>query len=196
MFNLNRNKPHTAIPPVTVALLFATAISACSVSEQILVDDFVEPVTEITEVSEFSFGFDINEYRIRPEDVFFSNQNEVPNIFLPDTLSMTEAQRNAGFRVQIISSQDVREVEMVRAVFLEWLFDHVKDYDPEAYILFRQPFFRLHVGDFRSRSDAIAFNNIVKRRFPDAWVVHDQINPENITLRRIPPQSSDNSDNR
>lgn len=172
--------PAIAIPGV---LAFAL-VAGCATVQETVEEEPSEQIAEVAAPVEFSFEFDINEYRIRPEDVFFSNQNEVPDVFLPDTLSMTEAQRNAGFRIQIISSQDVREVEMARAAFLQWLFDHVNEYDPEAYILFRQPFFRLHVGDFRSRTEALTFNNIVKRRFPDAWVVHDQINPDNITVRK------------
>jgi hypothetical protein len=174
-------------------ILFSMVIIAgCATIEESTTDVQVDEPVEIPAASEFSFGFDINELRLKPEDVFFSNQNDVPDLFLPDTLSLTEAQRNAGFRVQIISSQDVREVELARAAFLEWQFDYVKEYDPETYILFRQPFFRLHVGDFRSRAEAIAFNNIVKRRFPDAWVVHDQINPDNITIRVIPANNESN----
>ncbi|MCC5925388.1 MAG: SPOR domain-containing protein [Bacteroidetes bacterium] len=166
-----------------LAISCVFAVYGCSTTEVLK-----EPVPEEAETresmtEEFHFGFDIDDFRIRPTDAFFSVENEIPEIFQPDSTLISESARNAGFRIQIISSQDVREVEELRRKFNQWIFEEIPQYDPETYILFRQPFFRLRVGNFRSRAEAIEFNNIVKRKFPESWVVHDQIDPENITHR-------------
>lgn len=162
-------------------------VSACATPETLQVSEEEVPVAEEVAETEFSFGFDISEYRIRATDAFQSVDNEIPELFQPDSTQMSESARNAGFRIQIISSQDVREVEELRRQFNQWMFDEIPEYDPETYILFRQPFFRLRVGDFRSRAEAIEFNSIVRRKFPGSWVVHDQIDPENITRRNPQP---------
>lgn len=136
------------------------------------------------EAAGFSFGFDIDEYRIKPESVFYTLENTIPEPFQVDPTNVDAAQRNSGFRVQIISTQDVRLAERLQSEFKEWLYNEVPEYEAESYLLFRQPFYRLHVGNFFSRAEAIEFSRVVKRRFPDAWVVFDQIDPEKITRRR------------
>ena len=164
--------------------LLILVIAGCASTVEITAEEEVSEAAVSPESVEFEFGFDITEYRVRPENVFYSNENNIPEVFEIDESSMSEAQRNAGFRVQIISTQDVRLVEEIRREFTEWMYQDVPEYEPETYILFRQPFFRLHVGNFRSRTDAIEFSALVKRKYPDAWVVHDQIDPENITVKQ------------
>jgi len=148
-----------------------------------------EPVTESAEtvapVSSYTFDFDIDALRITPDAIFYTRDNQIPAVFQVDQSGLSEAQRNAGFRVQIISTSDVRLAENVQREFNTWLGENLPNYDPETYIQFRQPFYRLHVGNFFSRSDAIEFNNIIKRRFPDAWVVHDIIDPDKLTRIQI-----------
>jgi hypothetical protein len=158
-------------------------IASCTSTQTAIAPSEDDTDTEELVSSEFSFGFDIQDYRIIPNDAFFSIENEVPSIFQPDSTLISAASRNAGFRIQLISSQDMREVEDLRRVFNQWMFDEIHQYETETYILFRQPFFRLRVGNFRSRSEAIKFNNVVKRKFPGSWVVHDQIDLDNITRK-------------
>lgn len=161
-------------------------VTGCAAAGEVIDTESELKVSDVQESAEFSFQFDIDEYRIRPEYAFFATENEIPVIFQPDSSRISESARNAGFRIQLVSTQDVRQVEELRRKFNQWIFEEVDEYDAQSYIIFRQPFFRLHVGNFRSRAEAIEFNNIVKRKFPEAWVVHDQIDTENIT-RRITP---------
>jgi hypothetical protein len=44
------------------------------------------------------------------------------------------------------------------------------------------------VGDFKSRADAIEFAQVVKRKFPDAWVVFDTIDSNSITTKTVTEQ--------
>ncbi|MCH8494861.1 MAG: hypothetical protein LAT57_04420 [Balneolales bacterium] len=168
------------IPSVLIILV----IAGCASTAEITAEEEVKDAATSPESVEFDFGFNIEEYRVRPENIFYSNENNIPEVFEIDESSMSEAQRNAGFRVQIISTQDVRLVEEMRREFSEWMYQDIPEYEPETYILFRQPFFRLHVGNFRSRTEAIEFSTFVKRKYPDAWVVHDQIDPESITVKQ------------
>lgn len=156
-------------------------VTSCAPSKEVVSDDVSIPEEAVSEAEAYTMPIDMNEYRLRPQDAFFSVENELPEVFQPDSTMFTETEVNAGFRIQIISSQEVTIVEEARRAFNQWLYEDVADYQAETYILFRQPYFRLHVGNFKSRAKAIEFNTIVKRKFPDAWIVHDQIDPDQLT---------------
>lgn len=88
--------------------------------------------------------------------------------------------RNSGFRIQITNTRDVREAESLRRQFDEWVLTELESTTVYSYVIFRQPYYRVHVGDFRNRAAAQEFSSRVKERFPDAWVVIDQIVPERV----------------
>ena len=53
-----------------------------------------------------------------------------------------------GYRVQVISTDDIDEANMVRAEIYE------KTAKKEVYIIFEPPFYKVKVGDFTSKSEA------------------------------------------
>lgn len=154
---------------------------SCAGTSAVVIEPDAEEAAPVESTPAYAFAFDISTYRITADAVFYTRENEIPEVFQVDQRGLTEMQRNAGFRVQIISTSDVRLVEELQREFLKWMDEFVPDYDPETYIQFRQPFYRLHVGNFFSRADAITLNTIIKRKYPDAWVVHDVIDPDAIT---------------
>ena len=119
------------------------------------------------------------EHRTHLSDRFSSIETEIPDSFLRETvIEEPEIDETAGFRVQIISTRDVALADSVRDEFRVWAAERIEGYQPEAYIFFRQPYYRVRVGDFNNRRRAINFSNMLKNRYPDAWIVHDRINPE------------------
>ena len=44
-----------------------------------------------------------------------------------------------------------------------------------AYVIFGEPYYRLRVGDFRTRLEAEGFLKRIIRRYPNAWVTTDKI---------------------
>lgn len=46
----------------------------------------------------------------------------------------------------------------------------------KTYYSFDSPFYRLYVGDFRTRSDAMKFLKEIEREYPDAFIVRTRIN--------------------
>ena len=48
--------------------------------------------------------------------------------------------------------------------------------DVPAYITFGEPYYRVRVGDFRTRLDAEKFLQRIYRTYPNAWVTRDKIN--------------------
>ena len=47
-----------------------------------------------------------------------------------------------------------------------------------SYITFTEPYYKLRVGDFRSRLDAEAFLQEVITTFPNAYIVQDMVNSD------------------
>ena len=45
-----------------------------------------------------------------------------------------------------------------------------------AYITFGEPYYRVRVGDFRTRLEAEKFLQRINRTYPNAWVTKDKIN--------------------
>lgn len=79
----------------------------------------------------------------------------------------------AGYRVRIFSNSGStarKEGESIMADFLQ------RNEDIKTYFNFDSPFYRLYVGDFRSRSEAMKFLKKIEQNFPDAFIVRSKIN--------------------
>ncbi len=81
----------------------------------------------------------------------------------------------AGYRIRIFSDNGrgaKDNQKRTRANFLS-LFTHV-----DAYSRYEGSYYKIYVGDFRTKSEAIVLLNRIKRDFPDAFVVEDNIEIE------------------
>jgi hypothetical protein len=77
-----------------------------------------------------------------------------------------------GYRISIYfgSGQDSkRNAELARANFV------ARYSDVTCYIKFEYPYFKVYVGDFRTRSDAQKFLNEISYNYPDAFIREDLI---------------------
>ena len=77
----------------------------------------------------------------------------------------------AGYRIQISFGQDRDEASKVMSSFI------AKYHDMRAYFTYQQPYFKVNVGDFRTRLEAVKKLNRIRRDYPGAFVVMDKINP-------------------
>lgn len=76
-----------------------------------------------------------------------------------------------GFRVQIDFGQERSAVNKTQSDF-SGKFPGVS-----SYITYKQPYFRISVGDFRTKLEAVAFLNKVRKNYRGAFVVADKIVP-------------------
>ncbi len=77
-----------------------------------------------------------------------------------------------GYRIQIYkgSGNDaLNDANVVRDKFMA-------KYNIPAYITFNEPYYRVRVGDFRTRIEAIKFLQRIKRAYPLAWEIQDEVN--------------------
>jgi hypothetical protein len=79
-----------------------------------------------------------------------------------------------GFRIQIYGSSNRNareESNKARAEFMNQFPDI------ESYQLFADPgYFKIRVGDFRTKTDAVKLFLIISKKFPDSYIVADIIN--------------------
>lgn len=74
-----------------------------------------------------------------------------------------------GYRVQIIASTVRKTVLDSRDIFTGQ-YPNVK-----TYIIYQQPYFKLRVGDFETRIEAVQFLNKIADVFQSAFIVQDDI---------------------
>lgn len=119
------------------------------------------------------------ENRSALSDQFASVEHDMPEVFLKDfVITDRVVDEYAGFRVQLLSTRSVVEADSTKDNFRAWADEHIEGYSPEAYVIFRQPYYKVRVGDFRDQQKANNFSRMVKDEYPGAWVVHDRIEPE------------------
>ena len=180
--------------------LFLIAMVSCSSTERTTDRDDEDtgnesPYTDITGrmASEFlvedmdEFERLLYETRNSLDDESSGLDHEMPEMFTKEVASrQSEVDEFAGYRVQILSTRDVVHADTTRDGFIAWADTTIAGYQPAAYVFFRQPYYRVRAGDFRDRELAIEFSRILKQYYPDAWVVHDRIEPY-----RMPADTAD-----
>lgn len=82
-----------------------------------------------------------------------------------------------GYRIQIFmesGNEALNTAEEAKITFSE------KYTDIPAYLIFSAPYYRVRVGDFRTRLQAEKFLQEINRKYPNAWVIKDDINFPNL----------------
>ena len=78
-----------------------------------------------------------------------------------------------GYRIRIYSESGLGakdEQQRIRARFLS-LFPGL-----DAYNRYDEPYFKIYVGDCRTRSEAVKLDDMIKKEFPNTFIVPDYIN--------------------
>ena len=155
---------------------------------------------EMEEMDMFLF-----ELRMYLSNRFTILEHDIPETYLIERVrEESEADRYAGFRVQLLATRNIAEADSASDEFRIWASERIDGYEPNTYVFFRQPYYRVRAGDFRDRDTAIEFSRLIKNRFPGAWVVHDRIEPDQVPsdntefqlrdMRRIEFQTEENSE--
>ncbi|MCK9613221.1 MAG: SPOR domain-containing protein [Bacteroidales bacterium] len=86
---------------------------------------------------------------------------------------LNQKQKISGWRVQIFfesGNNSKKRAHDKKGIFMAMF--------PEqgVYLMFQSPYYKVRVGDFRTRMDAEGFKQKLLDEFPDAFVVKDEIN--------------------
>ena len=74
-----------------------------------------------------------------------------------------------GYRVQIYSGNKRQPANQARSTFLRV---HPKT---KAHLTYIQPHYKVRVGDFRTKIEALKYKNRILKEFPNCFIVSDQI---------------------
>lgn len=78
-----------------------------------------------------------------------------------------------GYRIQIFFDSGNNSKQQATDVMEEFT---IKYPETGAYITFREPWYRVRVGDFRTKIEALGFLQRVKGKYRDAFIIKDKIN--------------------
>jgi hypothetical protein len=76
----------------------------------------------------------------------------------------------AGYRIQLFSGNERLNANNIKTKFLRLYPEQT------AYLSYQQPYFKIRVGDFRSRLEAKLFYNKIKDEFSESIIIKDKIN--------------------
>ena len=97
------------------------------------------------------------------------------NVYLDSLIDKNIAKNNinktiSGYRIQLFSGNERINANNIKTKFLR-LFP-----EQAAYLSYQQPYFKIRVGDFRSRLEAKLFYNKIKEEFSESIIIQDKIN--------------------
>ncbi|MBS1730225.1 MAG: SPOR domain-containing protein [Bacteroidetes bacterium] len=105
----------------------------------------------------------------------FSNEEIAVN---KRTANMTSGGLYKGYRLQVISTRSREEAFKLKAWFLQ------NEPSQKAYLLFQSPYFKVRVGNFLTKSDALDFKKEIARIYSQpVYVVEDAVEytpPDNL----------------
>ncbi|MDX1671231.1 MAG: SPOR domain-containing protein [Balneolaceae bacterium] len=162
-----------------LSLLVVAGTYSCTATKQITETGEEQEEDSLRIVTEPSTTLDLNALRSSLGDEYITQQHDFPETFMEKYQGDQQKERDPfdGFRIQIASSRRVVIADSIASSFRVWSDTTLAGYQPDTYVFFRQPYYRVHVGDFHNRERAIDLSRLIKRVFPQAWVVHDRINP-------------------
>ena len=79
-----------------------------------------------------------------------------------------------GWRVQIYFGSGQKAMGEAQGAKKRFLTRYGNQHG--AYIDFDSPFFKVKVGDFRTKPEAMYFKGIIEKTFPNSWVVNGYVN--------------------
>ncbi len=167
---------------IVVGLLMI-GIIGCKTTEQASPEE-KDPATSDRDESLSEFVMVLDNTRSSLSDVYLSQKQDIPEIYLTADSAGEQINRNPydGYRIQILSTRNVERADSVANSFRMWADSTIAGYTPDAYVSFRQPYYKVHVGDFQQRNQANQFSRLIKPQYPDAWVVHDRIEPDDVPV--------------
>jgi septal ring-binding cell division protein DamX len=173
----------STLPVAAVALLLAG--SACVPSDATRREEPPEEQPEEVDLAQYE-DFDPAPYR---EEVPSTGEEEsvehdVPERLLSGTAAEGVEQTVQGFRVQVLSSKDQSAAENAATEAQQWWRENAGS-APEGlfsdedglpvYTVYRQPYYRVRVGNFTDRAEAERALQFLQQRYGDAFIARSEV---------------------
>ena len=82
---------------------------------------------------------------------------------------LNETYKLIGYRIQIYSGNKRQPANQARSTFLR---SHPKT---KAHLDYEQPYYKVRVGDFKTKLEALKYKNGITDEFPNCFIVRDEI---------------------
>jgi hypothetical protein len=176
--------------PVILLLVFSAGCSSSreAFQESELTNDQIQndaqPKEKKLPLSEYEstlnpadFDKDINvAEKIHTDEKAQQSALEIPR----DSIVVKE-EPTQGFRIQVFSSSNVDEVNLMKSVVLE------KFTGDSIYVVYDPPVYKIRVGDFLTRYEANQrLPEFVDKGYRDAWIVPDRVIQRKLVRINIP----------
>ena len=77
-----------------------------------------------------------------------------------------------GYRIQLYSISGVNSRDKANAFMAKFLLRHKNE---EVYIVYHSPYYKVRLGDFRAKIEALSYLQTIKKEYPSGFVVVDKI---------------------
>lgn len=166
-----------------IALVF---LAACGGSKELVVPE-LEPDVTLPLVHADYETFDVTKYEDAPVAAPEKLVHDVPESLMQNRADAGVEAEVAGYRVQVLATLDPTEAQAMEARLRNWWSrrsgmlspDSTLPAEMKVYRLYRQPYYRIRIGDLARREEAEELLSMVSRAFDGAFVV-----PDRVTIRR------------
>ncbi|MFT4606221.1 MAG: hypothetical protein ACI9W4_002969 [Rhodothermales bacterium] len=168
------------------SLIAIVLLAACGGSKEVLVPNVVPEALSPVVHADYE-TFDVTKYEDVPVGVTQELVHDVPESLMQNRADAGVEAEVAGYRVQVLATLDPTEAQAAEARLRDWWLRRVGMLSPDSalpvemkvYRLYRQPYYRIRIGDLARREDAEELLSMVSRAFVGAFVV-----PDRVTIRR------------
>ncbi|ACY48767.1 Sporulation domain protein [Rhodothermus marinus DSM 4252] len=113
-------------------------------------------------------------------------QHDVPEALMEGKAGASAARTVEGYRVQIFLTENKATADSIYTAAVAWwrrmaaqgLLEGIpgaQDDPPPVYIVYRAPYYRIRLGNFRTREEAERLRELAARRFEGAFVTSDRV---------------------
>jgi len=98
-----------------------------------------------------------------------------------------------GWRVQLYFGAGSNSLAQAKGLKTKFRMKYGNEYG--TYIIYDAPYFKLRVGDFRTRAEAMYFSKKIAKEYKSRWVMRDQIfYPDRDDKHKDPDENEDDDD--
>ncbi len=128
--------------------------------------------------------FDPAPYEEAPIEPSVEVSHDVPAELMQGTVRESGMRTARGYRIQIFNTADKDAADNEVARIIEWWraertsgggSDLFRSAMPPVYTVYRQPYYRIRLGNFATRAQAERALSAVSARFPGALIVPDTV---------------------
>lgn len=117
----------------------------------------------------FTFPANGQDAAVKKGQVIILRDTSVTRLLQNYTAYAESRQSMPGYRIQIYFGTDRTQANEIRTAFIK---DHEST---EAYLLYHQPNFKVRVGDYKTRLEAMKALQLLSISYPGAFLVKDEV---------------------